>query len=105
MKSHFLSASIVAMASATGSVNFEQEELDIILNGEDHSIFLTDPWLKVKNYDTPAPTPDSYVYGGECGGNACGDDCNAPDTCNWSWPMFSEFEEPWANDPDRACRC
>ena len=48
MKSHFLSASLVAMASATEYVNLEQEELDITLNGGDHSIFLTDPWLKIK---------------------------------------------------------
>jgi len=108
----YIFSTLVAMASAiSSSIDYHKDpyyELDIIVDGQAHSVYIADTyWTKIKDYDVPPPQPGDYEYGGECT-TLHDDDCNgcwASGSCNWSWPKFSTHSDPWDNDPDRKCRC
>ena len=110
MKSSFLIATVVAMASATDYYLDPYNELDVSVDGQTQSVYIAQTyWSKIKDYDVPAPSwndfefslsgPCSTLWDGECDG------CNATQSCNWSWPLFSEITDPWSNDPAADCRC
>ena len=93
MRTNFLIASVVAMVSADWRIKDPFAELDVILNGQDHSVYIAQThWTNIKDYDTPPLQQGDFEYGNECNSQFdCGSDGCSGSTCNWSWPAFSDF--------------
>ena len=63
MKSSFLIASVVAMASATDYYLDPYNELDVSVDGQTQSVYIAETyWTKIKDYDVPAPSQNDFEF-------------------------------------------